>query len=49
MRLRLQARMAPAGRAKETKEVLDSPGLVSMQRLAFESSILVWHHVEHWD
>lgn len=31
--------------AKEAKEDLDSPGLVSTQRLALESSLLHWHHV----
>jgi hypothetical protein len=38
--------MAAAGRAfaEETKEDLDSLGLVSMQQLAFETSILGCHH-----
>lgn len=45
-RLCLQAGMAAAGRAfaEETKEDLDSLGLVSMQQLAFETSILGCHH-----
>lgn len=43
----VQAEMAPTGRAfaKETKQDLDFPGLVSMQWLACDSS---WHRVRDW-
>lgn len=44
----VQAEMAQTGRAfaKETKQDLDFPELVSMQWLACDSS---WHHVRDWD